>query len=136
MSKAETTAFKASEHLTKGKWSTQRTLLFTTMLNMDINDLTSVEKALTAEPDYIRVLTVEKHRMLRAMIACVLDLRQRRENQADPWELLRESQLLLDMGLSEEAALKAAEGIAVASRLPQPALYFETSATLADPQRG
>jgi hypothetical protein len=123
MSKAETTAFKASEHLTKGKWSTQRTLLFTTMLNMDINDLTSVEKALTAEPDYIRVLTVEKHRMLRAMIACVLDLRQRRENQADPWELLRESQLLLDMGLSEEAALKAAEGIAVAEKVDD--LYAE-----------
>lgn len=123
MSKAEATAFKASEHLTKGKWSKQRTLLFTTMLNMDANDLTCVEKALTTEPDYIRVLTIEKHRMLRAMIACVMDLRQRRENQADPWELLRESQLLLDMGLSEEAATKAMEGITAAEKVED--LYAE-----------
>ncbi len=122
MDKGEVAAFQTSAYLNTGNWCKQRKLLFRTMLNMDTYDSVALEKAQT-EPTYIRILATEKHRMLVAMMACVMDLRQRRENQVDPWQRLREAQLLLDMGLSEEAALKTVEGIAVAEMVED--LYAE-----------
>ena len=116
MDKGEVASFRASEHLNSGKWSEHRNLLFNAILNMDNYDPMGITKAIS-DPTYMRVLPTEKHRMLRAMIACVMDLRQKRDNQADPWEHLRESQLLLDMGLTEEAATKTLEGIAMAEKV-------------------
>jgi hypothetical protein len=118
MDKGEVAVFRTSEYMITGKWHEQRKLLFNAVLTMGTYDSKRLEKGIT-EPKFLKLLSTEKHRMLRALTACVMDIRHRRQQEAGPWERLRESQLLLDMGLAQEAATKAIEGIAMAETLEE-----------------
>lgn len=116
MDKGEVAAFRASAHLQNGKWSTQRRCLFDSMLRMGKYDGNLLARAL-ADPEYLAILPTEKHRMYDAALATVLDLRTRRELKATPWAYLQVVQLLLDMGLAEEAVQRTTEGIDLAVKV-------------------
>lgn len=116
MDKGEVAAFRTSEHLNGSKWQRPRAQLFETMLRMNSFDHAALLKAIS-DKNYHRILALEKNRMLKAAIACVMDLRRKREQDEGPWERLHEVRLLLDMGLSEEACIKAQEGIAMAEKV-------------------
>jgi hypothetical protein len=113
LDKGELVSCKESSFLNEGKWQAQRTILFTALLNQKSQSETKINSAIF-EPDYLAVISIEKNRMYKALLATVLDHRRRRENTNSPTDCFEESRLLLSLGLLEEAVQSAQEGIALA----------------------
>ena len=116
MDKCEITAFHSSMHMTSPKWGAQRALLFDTLLNSGSYDAKKLNDALT-DPDFRNKLSMEKDRMYEAILTSVFVHRSIREIGKDPWQMLRQSVLLIDMGLTTEASQKAIDGIKVAEKV-------------------
>lgn len=116
MDKGELVAFRASEHLSVGKWQLQRQQLLDTLLSMDSYTPEALADSVS-DPDYLRHLPIEKTRLYEAALAVVQQQRLKRSSNKDPMQLLQESVLLLDMGLTEEAVQKAMMGIAEAEKV-------------------
>lgn len=116
MDKGELAAFRLSEHLNSGKWQAPRKQLLESLLSMDSCTPEDLIASIT-DPDYLPHVHYEKTRLYEAAFALVLQLRIKRESGKDPWHHLQQSVLLEDMGLTEEAAQKAMDGIAVAEKV-------------------
>jgi tetratricopeptide (TPR) repeat protein len=112
----EVRAVRASEYLSKGKWSAERTLLFNALLNNP--DLTfEQQQARFCGNPYLKVLLKERHRMYHELLAFLLDYYRRNPESPDPWRPLDESRLLLAKGLTEQAADCAQTGIRMAEEV-------------------
>jgi len=96
--------------LDDSKWSVQRNKLLSTLLLQKEYDQRKLIYALKS-PLYVSMLAVEKHRMYRSLMRVVMDMRANMPGNDDPMETLRESRLLLDLGMYEESKDLANKGI-------------------------
>lgn len=93
-----------------GKWSGQRMKLFDTLMRQKVYDSERLAKAI-GDAAFLKELPTEKHRMYRRLLHTVMAHRANREDNADPMEKLRESQLLFSLGMCEEAIAVAQAGL-------------------------
>jgi hypothetical protein len=113
LDKADVHCCRESSYINSGKWSAERLALFNELHHQKEYNVEALEKALN-NAEYTSSLRNEKSRMYKALLATVLDHRKRREDSSSPSHNLEESRLLTHLGLLEEAAESANEGIALA----------------------
>jgi len=109
-------AFRASHHLTTGKWQQERNLLFNTLLATESGVNEVLETTFGSSP-YHSVLKRERHRMYHALIACLLNLRRQQAEASDPWVPFEEARMLLEQGFIVQAAERASAGIRLAEEV-------------------
>jgi len=112
----EVFAFRASHHLNSGKWRQERNLLFDTLLTTGDGLADRLGKVFGNSP-YLGTLKKERHRMYRALIACLLDQRRQQEEASDPWVPFEEARMLLEKGFMVQAAERASAGIRIAEEV-------------------
>ncbi len=113
LDKADVHCCRESSYINSGKWGAQRLALFNALHHQKEYNLDKLTEALNDDA-YAAILAYEKPRMYKALLATVLDHRKRREESSSPSNTLEESHLLTHLGLLEEAAESANEGIALA----------------------
>lgn len=101
------------------KWAPQRKVLFDTLMHQQTYDADKLSKVFGDSP-YGKELSLEKTKMLKRMMHTVNEHRAGHEDNRNPMEKLRESQLLFSLGLREEAIATAEEGIKRALRMAEP----------------
>jgi hypothetical protein len=122
LDKGEVNACRSADHLTTGKWAPLRMVLFNTLLEMEHYDHERLIGKLGSK-EFTRSITSEKYRMYRALLHTVTDLRARREDSNRAWASYLESNVLVSLGMPEEACAVTLSGIAEAERVHD--LYAE-----------
>jgi tetratricopeptide (TPR) repeat protein len=93
-----------------GKWAKQRMRLFDTLMRQQTYDAERLAKAI-GDAAYLKELPSEKHRMYKRLLHTVMEHRANIEDNVDPMEKLRESQLLFSLGMRQEAIAVAEAGL-------------------------
>lgn len=93
-----------------GKWAKHRMRLFSTLMRQETYDAELLTKAI-GDAAYLKELPSEKHRMYKRLLHTVMEHRANNEDNVDPMEKLRESQLLFSLGMRQEAIAVAQAGL-------------------------
>jgi tetratricopeptide (TPR) repeat protein len=116
MRSKEVVSFKASDHLSSGKWHRERTLLFH-LYRSDEQDIAGKLRSSIGDSPYLKMLRKERFRMSWALMSHLRESEGQSRKDLDPWRPLEDARLLSDRGLPGPAAERALEGIQVAAEV-------------------
>jgi hypothetical protein len=98
------------------KWQAQHVKIFDMLIEMDRYDPEALSRAF-GKSEFKKVLSVERHRLTRLIVDGALNHRRRTEGPVDPWRIIDEARLLMELGLAQDAADSLRVGIVIAEKV-------------------